>query len=86
MLARVSKKDINQVYLLLLKSILFIPTRKDYEPTEEEPFIPLFAKVDDHFFLMAFDTEERLAVWAGDRANEINYVEISGNGFAASHE
>jgi hypothetical protein len=74
--------DANKVYLTLLRTPLFIPVKKT-DPTlnhidEQEPFSPLFAKIDDNYFMLVFDTLERLTQWAGDQFSEIDYVEISG--------
>lgn len=80
--------DVNKVYLTLLRTLLFLPVQKEGENAppkrdEDEPFKPLFAKVDDNYFMLAFDTEERLTAWAGDQIQHINYVEISGRDLIA---
>ena len=75
------QEDVNKVYLTLLRTLFYLPVQKEEEPSvkdSEEPFRPLFAKVDDHYFVLAFDTHERLNVWAGDQRDQMNYVEISG--------
>jgi hypothetical protein len=72
------QEEVNRVYLLLLKSSLFIPIEKDYQSTEEEPFRPLFAQIDNQFFMLAFDTLERLQTWAGNHYNDLGYIELSG--------
>jgi hypothetical protein len=74
------QEDVNKVYLLLLKSRLFVPVKKLTEAaaSEEEPFSPLFAKIEDQFFMAVFDTDERLVAWAGDKYLEIDTVELSG--------
>jgi hypothetical protein len=74
--------DVNKVYLALLRTSLYVPVKKT-DPAlnhvnEEEPFTPLFAKIDNNYFMLAFDTVERLQTWAGDQLNEIDYVEIIG--------
>lgn len=76
------QEDVNKVYLALLKTSLFVPIKKN-DPSmnhvdEQEPFSPLFAKVDDNYFMVVFDTLERLLAWSGEHQNEIDYVEISG--------
>lgn len=73
--------DVNKVYLTLLRTSLFLPVQKDQTPVSEndEPFKPLFAKIDDNYFILTFDTLERLTAWAGDQMEYINYVEISGH-------
>lgn len=70
--------DVNKVYLTLLRTLFFLPVRKDTTPDDEEPFRPLFAKVEDNYFVLAFDTLDRLKVWSGDEFDNINYVEILG--------
>jgi hypothetical protein len=75
--------DVNKVYLTLLHAQLVIPIKKGPSLNEEEPFTPLFAKVGEHYFLVAFDTLERLYAWAGDKLDEIGYVELSGRDFIA---
>ncbi len=80
-----NQNNVNKVYLALLRSPLFIPVEKnpslqlrsDLE-NEEEPFKPLFAKIDDKYFILAFDTLSRLTEWAGEEFSRIHYVEISG--------
>jgi len=74
------QEDVNKVYLSLLKSRLFVPVKKLIEAaaSEEEPFSPLFAKIEDQFFMAVFDTDERLITWAGDKYSEIDTVELSG--------
>lgn len=75
--------DINQVYLTFLRSILFIPVQKQKAVMDDEPFRPLFAKIDDNYFLIAFDTAERLTIWAGQELTKIAYVELSGRDMIA---
>lgn len=75
--------DVNKVYLLLLRSLLYIPVKKEKSPDEEEPFYPLFAHIDDQYYLSAFDTLSRLQTWAGDHFDQIAYVEISGHDLIA---
>lgn len=76
------QEDVNKVYLTLLRASLFLPVKK-HDPAmehvdEHEPFQPLFAKVEDQYYMLAFDEFERLTQWAGDQMNEIDYVEVSG--------
>jgi hypothetical protein len=83
--------DVNKVYLTFLRSALLIPVEKipegqvvNLDPeSEEEPFKPLFAKVDDNFFMLVFDQVERLRSWAGEQIDLIDYVEISGRDIIA---
>jgi hypothetical protein len=76
--------DVNKVYLSFLRSGLLIPVEKLPEgkvidpESDEEPFKPLFADVDGSYFMLVFDTVERLRAWAGDQMDLIDYVEISG--------
>lgn len=76
------QEDVNKVYLTLLRTDFFVPVKKT-DPSinhidEQEPFKPLFAKIDDNYFMLVFDTVERLTTWAGDQLDQIDYVEISG--------
>jgi hypothetical protein len=83
--------DVNKVYLTFLRSALLIPVEKipegqvvNLDPeSEEEPFKPLFAKVDDNYFMLVFDQVERLRAWAGEQMDLIDYVEISGRDIIA---
>jgi hypothetical protein len=72
--------DVNKVYLALLRASLFLPVEKISSPAldNEEPFKPLFAQMDEKYFMLAFDTLERLTAWAGDQFDLIDYVEIAG--------
>lgn len=71
--------DVNKVYLLLLRTILFIPVSKENTQDSNEPFAPLFANIDGRHYMLAFDTLERLTIWAGEYMNEMGYVELSGH-------
>lgn len=71
--------DVNKVYLLLLRSLLFIPVSKEKSTDSDEPFSPLFATIDGRYYMLAFDTLERLNAWAGDHRDEMGYVELSGH-------
>jgi hypothetical protein len=73
------QEDVNKVYLAFIRSLLFVPVEKNSpDVSAEEPFRPLFANFDGKYFMLAFDTTERLAEWAGEHAEAIEYVEISG--------
>jgi hypothetical protein len=72
------QEDVNQVYLTLLRTTLFVPVQKDRPVMDDEPFRPLFAKIENDYFLIAFDTAERLAAWAGEELSNIAYIELSG--------
>lgn len=75
---------VNKVYLTLLKTTLFLPVKQDTQQNAEqnknldEPFTPLFAKIDEKYFLMAFDQLQRLEAWAGEHRDQMGYVELSG--------
>lgn len=75
--------DVNKVYLAFLRATLYLPVNKQAPVTEEEPFQPLFAMVNDQYFMLAFDTAERLTTWAGDQIDDIAYVELSGKNIVA---
>jgi hypothetical protein len=77
--------DVNKVYLTLLRTPVFLPVQKEpvVQDDNEEPFKPLFAIVDDQYFMLIFDTVERLTAWAGEQIDNINYVEISGRDVVA---
>jgi hypothetical protein len=68
----------NKVYLSLLRTPLFVPTRPQAQVESEEPFIPLYAEQGDNFFMLVFDTLERLQTWAGEYHKDMEYVEIKG--------
>jgi hypothetical protein len=76
------QEDVNKVYLTLLRTSLFLPIEKLDQPSKEqdtdEPFKALFAKFEGKFFLLVFDTLERLQTWAGDEMPTIDYVELRG--------
>lgn len=78
--------DVNKVYLTLLSTNLFLPVQKQETPqtdTDEEPFKPLFAKIENDYFILVFDALDRLQAWAGEQMEHINYVEISGRDVVA---
>jgi hypothetical protein len=77
------QQDVNQVYLTLLRTVLYIPVQKDKSLEDHEPFRPLFAKVDGNYFLIAFDTIERLYSWAGNELDKMDYVELAGRDMIA---
>jgi len=78
-------EDVNKVYLILLKSQLFLPVKKDVptHPESDEPFHPLYAVIDEKYFMLAFDRLDRLTGWAKDEISRINYVEITGRDLIA---
>lgn len=73
------QEDVNKVYLLLLRSSLFIPVKKEKTPESEEPFSPLFANIENQYYMLAFDTADRLIAWAGDHLDDVGYVELTGH-------
>jgi len=77
------QEDVNQVYLTLLRTLLFIPVQKEKAVMDDEPFRPLFANIDGNYFLIAFDTPDRLIAWAQNEINKIAYVELSGRDMLA---
>lgn len=77
------QEQVNKVYLSLLNTLLYLPVRKQTEVItgerpDDEPFIPLYTKQEDDYFIPIFDTLERLQTWAGEYINEMEYVEIKG--------
>lgn len=75
--------EVNKVYLTLLRTPLYVPVEKmlpqqSGTTADDEPFKPLFAKVDGNYFLLAFDSIERLSAWAADEMTNIGYVELLG--------
>jgi len=72
------QEDVNKVYLSLIRSKLYVPCQQEETPNSDEPFVPLFAKIDDKFYMSVFDTYERLLDWAGDKKDQISYVELPG--------
>ncbi|MBV8801836.1 MAG: SseB family protein [Gammaproteobacteria bacterium] len=77
------QEDVNQVYLTLLGTVLFVPVQKEKAVLDDEPFRPLFANIDGNYFLIAFDTADRLKGWAQQDVNNIAYVELSGRDMLA---
>lgn len=78
--------DVNKVYLTLLRTELFVPVEKKplgNTADDEEPFKPLFAKVDENYFMLAFDSLDRLKAWAGNEMAAIDYVELMGKDLVA---
>lgn len=76
------QEKVNKVYLTLLRSSLFIPIEKPtFKSPTIEDFKPLFAKVDQQYFILAFDTLERLQQWAGKDVELIDHIELNGRAF-----
>ncbi|MEO8402185.1 MAG: SseB family protein [Gammaproteobacteria bacterium] len=76
-------EDVNKVYLTLLRATLFLPVKKGKPIDSEEAFSPLYAHIDEKYFMLVFDTIARLTEWAGDQFSEIDYVELSGKDLVA---
>ncbi len=70
------QEDVNKVYLALLRTLLFVPVKKNTAKAEE--FEPLFANINGNYFMPAFDSLEKLTAWAGDQFDQMEYVELSG--------
>jgi hypothetical protein len=80
------QQDVNQVYLTLLRTTLYIPVQKEkpiLDEENDEPFRPLFVKIDANYFLVAFDTPDRLHHWANEDLDKMAYVELSGRDLIA---
>ena|SRR5579872_14368 len=79
------QEDVNQVYLLLLKSPIFLPIKKETvkKAKDDEPFHPLYAVIEGKYFMLAFDTLDRLTNWGRDQMAHIDYVEITGRDLIA---
>ncbi|HSW94101.1 MAG TPA: SseB family protein [Gammaproteobacteria bacterium] len=80
-----TQQDASQVYLILLRSTLFLPVKKEMPDTakKDEPFYPLYAVIEGNCFMLAFDTLDRLTHWAKDEMARIDYVEITGRDLVA---
>ena len=74
----------NQVYLIWVRTMLFIPVQKNYQGDED--FSPLFATIDGKHFLSGFDTLDRLHSWAGKHKEEMGHVALSGRDLIAGIE
>ena len=70
------QEDVNKVYLALLRSPLFVPVEKIIDETAD--FKPLFAKIEENYFMFVFDDLERLTAWAGEEMAQMDYVELKG--------
>jgi len=69
--------DVNKVYLGLLKTDLYIPVEIHHDAgPDDEPYTPLFSIEGDFIFMAAFDSAERLKIWAGDEASNIDYASM----------
>jgi type III secretion system (T3SS) SseB-like protein len=77
------QQEVNQVYLTLLRTTLYIPIQKEKSMHDEEPFRPLFINIDGNYFLIAFDTVERFNTWAGKELDKMAYVKLSGRDMIA---
>jgi len=72
----------NKVYQVFLRSLLYVPIEQLEEEqassTDEQQVLPLIANYDGNYFMVAFDTQERLQQWAGEQYTTIASVQISG--------
>lgn len=59
--AKLNQCKRNAFYALLVETTLLIPT---HEPDAENRFNPILAEVEDHTYLMLFDSEDKLSNWA----------------------
>lgn len=75
---------VNRFHRLFLQSIFFLPIDQNHPPSEEEPFRPLFIEHEQNIFMLVFDSQKRATAWAGDVADEIHCIEISGRDLIAS--
>ena len=68
-----------------MRSSLFIPIEKRATPKQADAsdFKPLFAKINDQYFILAFDTLPRLQTWAGEEMHLIDYIELEGSALIA---
>jgi len=75
-----AQEKANAVYLALLRTTFFVPVNKQTRTLQanDEPFSPLFAKANDKFIMCAFEALEDLQAWAGEQADEMDYVELIG--------
>ena len=80
-----AQEDANKVYLALIRTPVYLPVKKQTTPVsdEEEPFQPLFAEIEGRYFMMIFDTLERLTTWAESELDQIDYVCIPGRDVVA---
>lgn len=69
---------VNRFHRLFLQSIFFLPVDQNHEPSEEEPFHPLFIEHEKNIFILIFDSEERVKTWVGDMDEKISCIKISG--------
>lgn len=70
-------EKVNKAYLVFLRTLFFLPVKKELSNTDE-PFAPLFFKEGNQYFMLAFDTIDRLSAWAGEQLSAMKYVELSG--------
>lgn len=70
------QEAVNKVYLTFIRTLFFVPIKKEKEKSDH--FSPLFTKIENQFFMSAFDSKERFITWAGDHLSEMDYIELSG--------
>lgn len=73
------QKAINNAYLQLLKTELFVPVFENSEAKEnEDPYIPLFYKEGEDIYIAVFEHYEQLKAWAGDKFSEFKVFNLIG--------
>ncbi len=69
----------NKVYLSLFRSELYIPIHKrNQQVNDDADPMPMFIEHDGAFFLLAFDSFDKLQAWAGDYIDEIESYQTIG--------
>ncbi len=69
---------VNKFYLCILRSYLYVPTNKEFSASEVEPYQPLIVEDNQQYFMLAFDSLERLQIWAGENIYDISRVILRG--------
>lgn len=69
-------KSQSRFYDLFLNATFFIPTVDGEDDAPAGHAVPLVIEADGNDYLMLFDTEERLKVWA---QAEVSFVEVPGH-------
>lgn len=67
--------EANKAYLEFIKANFIVPVEQNSE--HDQPKV-LFLQDEDNIFLPAFTEMSYLDAWAGDIANEINLLKLSG--------
>lgn len=69
-------KNQSQFYDLFLNSNFLVPTNERDPDGPEDQVLPLVLEAEGNDYLVLFDTEQRLADWAG---GEVDFVEVPGH-------